>query len=48
MGQDLAGGPGLDHLAGIQHEDPIGDVLDQGKVVGDQQQRQPQLLAIRN
>ena len=39
-----AGEAGLDDLAGVHHGDPVADVLDHGQVVGDEDQRQVQLV----
>ena len=37
--QDFLGGAPLDHLAGIHHDDLVGDVAGEGHLVGDDDHR---------
>jgi hypothetical protein len=36
-GGEFAGGPALDHLAGVEHEEVVADAGSQPQVVGDEQ-----------
>ena len=36
VAEDLGAGSGLDDLAEIHHGDPVGDILDDSHVVGDE------------
>src|SRR5699024_6200448 len=39
-GEDVGGPPGLDDLSRLHHQDVVGEPLDDGEVVGDQQDRE--------
>ena len=41
----VAGRPGLDHLPGVHHQQPVGEVADQRHVVGDEDDREAELAA---